>query len=1265
MKIFFKKILLVILLICILVPSLFTGFVLADTDNIKLNQERVGNYTATFAINFFENWSSKGKISTGYTKETKGETKTEYDENATAAQVNEGDDTYKFNNISWVNFVYRKALKYNFDVISADSVRSDYFDGKKELYGDAVVKESEILDISKLISEGQVKPGDILVVNNGMGNLEYLLYVGGNKVIYAAPPAVSDEGVADDATGALKYDYLALYLEKIRNKLMEQYDSNNNSNSDEENTENTATNKEDKEKIITSYGIQNVYRIRKDKAEQITEGNVTTFYNGKGYYNVAKYEGIVADDYVVGKFERKGDFIFNGIAKLLKFFLNLIVYIIKMQVVGWANIVESLLQTVLLGITGNNGETRGDDAFLSAPPTSSSGKRVTVESVFFNNIPIFDINFFDTEFAGGYPIAPAVTNDNAAVPQDGSTGPVLPDTQDSTTNTGIVAQVNNEDANIVYIIRKNIATWYFILRNLALAIMLIILIYVGIRIATSTLSEKKAMYKRSLMGWVTGFIIICFIDMFMYVVIASNQMMVDMFKEIAEDNASEIIYEEEANREEGREEINLYDAVRIKAYSFELTESVPATVIYIFLIYMLIRFSFVYAKRVITIYVLALMGPIIGVKYAFDSASGKRPKILNSWMKDFAFNVFLQTIHVMLYAIYMSVALSVAQTDLAGFLICLIILNAMLKADKIVINIFGLNKSANLGDVNNEKESWKSWIQDFVPIATATTGMFSRGKDFFVGKRGIIAEIRYLGTGKDNYKDAEKEIDKENFAIKAGIAKFLLNNRLATLIGTGISKTPIGKMKSVNAYLQLLGRDVSYDTKKKIYDNIKNVRKLKTQRFTRNLKFAYDVGTGLAGMGASVGLAVANPLAGYTLFKQNKKKIDSYRTLDKNVRKNSLYGGTRENSKLNYKRAEKDFKAKMNYHVEKQYEYEQKLDKYKVERQELKNDLKANPDSEALKQKLRDLDSEIIGFMDNRKLENAKEMQDLQGAQELVAQRKIEYGNAKHEDRALNGVRTAFETAIGARMFEDMARNERNANFKSGDKLDKEMSKLEDISKVVDAEEELRALTKELKAEQERYIEENKSLGIDEKLNDEEKSKIEAKNEKDLRKSLKDSLNESINETKKLNVQVSTIKEAVSQYMAEYNVSAITPKDVNMVLDNIEKLVEDNSTRKIEFDSETREKVRKALKAKMVKDSKGNGYNKKDAITSLRTIFGQDGVLQITSTEDIPDEKIKDLQEKIIRKINQINTYNEVGKVKYKQGLVNTNKVVKDAKKGK
>ena len=60
MKVFFKKLLLIILLVCILVPSLFSGFALAAEDNVDmvLTKERAGNYAANFAINFYENWSS-------------------------------------------------------------------------------------------------------------------------------------------------------------------------------------------------------------------------------------------------------------------------------------------------------------------------------------------------------------------------------------------------------------------------------------------------------------------------------------------------------------------------------------------------------------------------------------------------------------------------------------------------------------------------------------------------------------------------------------------------------------------------------------------------------------------------------------------------------------------------------------------------------------------------------------------------------------------------------------------------------------------------------------------------------------------------------------------------------------------------------------------------------------------------------------------------------------------------------------------------------
>lgn len=56
MKLILKKFIIILLIICILISSLFSGFVLAD--EVPLTQERAGNYAASFAINFYDNWSS-------------------------------------------------------------------------------------------------------------------------------------------------------------------------------------------------------------------------------------------------------------------------------------------------------------------------------------------------------------------------------------------------------------------------------------------------------------------------------------------------------------------------------------------------------------------------------------------------------------------------------------------------------------------------------------------------------------------------------------------------------------------------------------------------------------------------------------------------------------------------------------------------------------------------------------------------------------------------------------------------------------------------------------------------------------------------------------------------------------------------------------------------------------------------------------------------------------------------------------------------------
>ena len=57
-------------------------------------------------------------------------------------------------------------------------------------------------------------------------------------------------------------------------------------------------------------------------------------------------------------------------------------------------------------------------------------------------------------------------------------------------------------------IRQNIAIWYYALRNLTIGILLAILVYVGIRMAISTVASEEAKYKSMLKDWLVSFVLV-------------------------------------------------------------------------------------------------------------------------------------------------------------------------------------------------------------------------------------------------------------------------------------------------------------------------------------------------------------------------------------------------------------------------------------------------------------------------------------------------------------------------------------------------------------------------------------------------------------------------------------------------------------------------------------------------------------------------------------------------------------------------------------
>lgn len=220
--------------------------------------------------------------------------------------------------------------------------------------------------------------------------------------------------------------------------------------------------------------------------------------------------------------------------------------------------------------------------------TTSSEADVTVENIVYNKIPILDANFFNFESAGG-----AVVDENG----------------------------------IVYIIKENVAIWYYVFRTMAILIMLIILLYLGIKMAITTVAEKKAVYKQMLVSWIAGFILVFTIHYIMYFIISVNETFISWIV---------------PKYEEGTE-LSLYESVRTKAYSLKATTGTAGLVMYAVLVYYSIRFLLLYFKRYLTIMILAIISPFVSVSYAVQKINKKRKRRRDVWKLDERFYVFSNT----------------------------------------------------------------------------------------------------------------------------------------------------------------------------------------------------------------------------------------------------------------------------------------------------------------------------------------------------------------------------------------------------------------------------------------------------------------------------------------------------------------------------------------------------------------------------------------------------------------------------------------------
>lgn len=332
-----------------------------------------------------------------------------------------------------------------------------------------------------------------------------------------------------------------------------------------------------------------------------------------------------------------------------------------------------------------------------------------------------------------------------------------------------------EGINTVLILKEAIATWYYLIRTISIAVMLLALIFIGIKMATTTIASEKAFFQRMLFDWVAGMILVFGIHYIMIFILQLNETMLDMISKTADS-----IYEADPSEYGGIEnqsktnddiEVSIFDTVRTRAYDPKLINGTTGMVMYAFLVYYAYKFTFIYFKRYLTVAVLTVAAPVVAVSYALNKVVSGKTKIFSNWLKEYFFNVILQTIHAIIYVTFVLSALKLSLNSISGMFLAFMLLNFMSKADKIFRTIFNIGGNGSLVDDIADKDVGKEMINNFKNLtsiylgnkAIRQFGKWERKKLFYKPAQKAFGAVmaHRMNNSKDNQKYVKDDSGRE------------------------------------------------------------------------------------------------------------------------------------------------------------------------------------------------------------------------------------------------------------------------------------------------------------------------------------------------------------------------------------------------------------------------------------------------------------------------------------------------------------------------
>ena len=284
---------------------------------------------------------------------------------------------------------------------------------------------------------------------------------------------------------------------------------------------------------------------------------------------------------------------------------------------------------------------------------------------------------------------------------------------------------------------KTISKWYYNIRNIAVVIMMLILMYIGIRMMLCSIASEKSKYKKMLSDWVVSMCLVFVLHYIMIFAVNINESIVKLIttatdkenyivaltnikdkdnfistiekddkynlKQFLCDGNGNAVYDADTGEKitgsgDATQFIyptNLVGRMRLDAQMQDgSSEYIGYAIAFIILVMYTCFFVFTYLKRVIYMAFLTVIAPLVAMTYSLDKISDGKAQAFNMWLKEYIGNLLIQPVHLLLYMILISMAFDLASQNIVYTLVAM---GFLMPAEKLIRSMFGLDKAKTPG----------------------------------------------------------------------------------------------------------------------------------------------------------------------------------------------------------------------------------------------------------------------------------------------------------------------------------------------------------------------------------------------------------------------------------------------------------------------------------------------------------------------------------------------------------------------------------------